>query len=141
MTDISDLVARLREAADPTIDNDNPWWWDCPDKGGPAQLLRDAADAFESPNMIDLALYALMNIQKDHVNDIEHLHEVFETLKAMKTKAEAPPCCDVEKTRGPNVSGEMVCPIHCSKCGHERKFEDYFDFCSECQFGDPCYRK
>jgi len=84
MSDISDLVSRLREAADPTIYNDNPWWWDCPEKGGPAPLLREAADAFDSPNMIDLALYALMKIQQEHTNDIEHLHGAFETLKTMK---------------------------------------------------------
>ncbi len=84
MSDISDLVARLREAADPTTDINVPWWWNCPEKGGPAGLLRDAADVFESPNMIDLALYALMKVQQECVNDIEHLHEVFETLKTMK---------------------------------------------------------
>ncbi len=105
MTDISDLVARLRETADPTsIYADLPWWWNCPEKGGPGPLLREAADALEK-------------------------------------SVEPAFCCDREKTRGPNVSGKMVCPIHCSKCSHERKFEDYFDFCSECQFGDPCYRK
>ncbi len=38
--DISGLVAQLREAADPTsIFYDRPWWWDCPDRGGPSQLL------------------------------------------------------------------------------------------------------
>ncbi len=34
--------------------------------------------------------------------------------------------------------GKMVCPIHCSKCGHNRKFEDYLDFCRVCHVGDPC---
>ncbi len=46
--DLADLVARLREAADPTSNyDDTPWWWDCPDRGGPAQLLREAANAIE----------------------------------------------------------------------------------------------
>ncbi len=48
-------------------------------------------------------------------------------------------CCDADKTRGPNTSGEMVCPIHCSKCGHERRYEDYLDFCELCDEGDPCH--
>ncbi len=48
------------------------------------------------------------------------------------------PCCDREKTRGPNVLGDMVCPSHCSRCGHERRAEDYLGFCSECQEGEPC---
>lgn len=47
-------------------------------------------------------------------------------------------CCDAPKTRGPNTSGEMTCPIHCSKCGHDRKYEDYLDFCFMCKKGDPC---
>lgn len=46
--------------------------------------------------------------------------------------------CGLVKTRGPNTAGEMVCPIHCSKCGHDRKFEDHLDYCSECGTGDPC---
>lgn len=46
--------------------------------------------------------------------------------------------CGLAKTRGPNTSGEMVCPVHCSKCGHDRKFEDYLDFCSECKQTEPC---
>ncbi len=45
--DLSDLVCRLREAADPSIYDDTPWWWDCPERGGPAQLLREAADVIE----------------------------------------------------------------------------------------------
>lgn len=49
-------------------------------------------------------------------------------------------CCDTEKTRGPNTEGKLVCPIHCSKCGHARQYEDYYDFCSECRAGDPCSR-
>lgn len=91
MTDISDLVSRLREAADPTIDTDNPWWWNSPETGGPAGLLRDAADAFESPNMIDLALYALMRIQQDHENhlypkDREAFRASSERLRQMKAE-------------------------------------------------------
>lgn len=42
-------------------------------------------------------------------------------------------CCDRPKTRGPNISGQMVCPVHCSQCGHDRnKYEDYLGFCSAC---------
>jgi hypothetical protein len=47
-------------------------------------------------------------------------------------------CCDRPKTRGPNTHGQMVCPVHCSKCGHDRKHEDYLDYCTECRPGDPC---
>lgn len=47
-------------------------------------------------------------------------------------------CCDRPKTRGPNVYDEMVCPVHCSKCGHDRKYEDYLDFCLLCEHGGPC---
>ncbi len=47
-------------------------------------------------------------------------------------------CCETEKTRGPNTDGKMVCPIHCSKCGHSRIYEDYCDFCSKCLVDDPC---
>jgi hypothetical protein len=52
--------------------------------------------------------------------------------------AEATSCCDLPKTRGPNTNGQMVCPVHCSKCGHDRTREDYLDFCSACRPGDPC---
>lgn len=45
---MSDLPERLREAADPTSPyRDVPWWWDVPDRGGPALLLREAADDLE----------------------------------------------------------------------------------------------
>ncbi len=47
-------------------------------------------------------------------------------------------CCNLNKTRGPNTDGKMVCPVHCSKCGHERIYEDYCDFCSRCLVDDPC---
>jgi hypothetical protein len=47
-------------------------------------------------------------------------------------------CCNLNKTRGPNTDGKMVCPIHCSKCGHNRKYEGSYDFCSLCRIGDPC---
>jgi hypothetical protein len=43
---MADLVSRLRGAADSTdLDfADPPWWWDVPERGGPAPLLREAAD-------------------------------------------------------------------------------------------------
>jgi hypothetical protein len=45
---LSDLVIKLREAADPnSIFYDRPWWWDCSDRGGPSQLLFEAANAIE----------------------------------------------------------------------------------------------
>ncbi len=47
-------------------------------------------------------------------------------------------CCGAEKTRGPNVYGFLTCPIHCSKCGHDRKYEDHLDFCWECKITGPC---
>ncbi len=55
-----------------------------------------------------------------------------------KTTPGSTSCCNTEKTRGPNDEGKMVCPIHCSKCGHDRKFETYLGFCSTCGVGDPC---
>jgi hypothetical protein len=47
-------------------------------------------------------------------------------------------CCNLNKTRGPNTDGKMVCPVHCSKCGHKRKYEGSYNFCSLCRAGDPC---
>ncbi len=45
---LSDLVTKLREAANvESIVYDRPWWWDCPDRGGPSQLLFEAANAIE----------------------------------------------------------------------------------------------
>ena len=46
-------------------------------------------------------------------------------------------CCDRPRTRR-NTNGQMVCPVHCSKCGHDRKHEDYLDYCTKCRPGDPC---
>jgi hypothetical protein len=47
--EIADLIRRLDEAADPSNPyTDVPWWWDAPDRGGPAQLLREAANALEA---------------------------------------------------------------------------------------------
>lgn len=46
---IRDLVARLRGAAEGESPfSDTPWWWDSDEKGGPASILREAADALES---------------------------------------------------------------------------------------------
>ena len=47
-------------------------------------------------------------------------------------------CCNGSKVRGPNNEGQMVCPFHCSKCGHGREFEDYLGFCAKCKPGEPC---
>lgn len=48
-------------------------------------------------------------------------------------------CCNLPKTRGPNTVGEMVCPVHCSKCGHDRKEENHIDICVACVVeGGPC---
>lgn len=49
-------------------------------------------------------------------------------------------CCDLPKTRV-NKDLEMVCPVHCSKCGHDRKYEDHLDFCSLCYPDGPCVMK
>lgn len=47
--EIVDLIRRLDEAADPQNPySDVPWWWDQPDRGGPAQLLKEAADALQA---------------------------------------------------------------------------------------------
>lgn len=57
-------------------------------------------------------------------------------------KLEPTEFCDIckrAKTRGPNTEGKMVCPVHCSRCGHDRNKEDYLDFCNECTPGEPCY--
>lgn len=51
---------------------------------------------------------------------------------------EVRPCCDRKRIRGPNNAGEMVCPVHCSKCGHERKYETYLGFCNACHAGGAC---
>ncbi len=56
----------------------------------------------------------------------------------IKTTPKTTSCCNAEKTRGPNNKGKMVCPIHCSKCEHDRKFETYLGFCSTCGVGDSC---
>jgi hypothetical protein len=47
--------------------------------------------------------------------------------------------CNEPMTRTGSLSGQMVCEVHCSKCGHDRVFEDYLDFCSICdRDGGPC---
>lgn len=40
-----DLPARLRSVAEG--DGDKPWWWDTEERGGPAAILREAADEIE----------------------------------------------------------------------------------------------
>lgn len=62
---MTDLVTRLREAADPTSPYvDTPWWWDSPDKGGPAPLLREAAAELERLRVTRAALAPLAAVAR-----------------------------------------------------------------------------
>ncbi len=47
-------------------------------------------------------------------------------------------CCDREKTREETSGTSIFGPSHCSRCGHERRAEDYLGFCSECGEDGPC---
>lgn len=57
-------------------------------------------------------------------------------------------CSSCAKEKHPGIDEPNI-PLHtindmlksndCNKCGHDRKFEDYLGFCSECKPGDPCY--
>lgn len=48
--------------------------------------------------------------------------------------------CGRRKVNRHSTTGQLVCPVHCSKCGHDRRYEDHLDFCSQCGPDDACYR-
>jgi len=82
--------------------------------------------------------YAFMALADRYPEEYSTLYKEYKAKLTGETRHGCPVCGETT-TRTGSTTGRLVCEVHCSKCGHDRKFEDHLDFCSICERDNgPC---
>lgn len=89
--------------------------------------------------MAKLTPFKYANLKLYKLNPELIRESIYPTIEfTIPGESEVMPCfCGGPSERGPNALNQMVCNVHCSKCKHDRFYEDHNDFCSICTSSAP----